>query len=93
MKTVTVIGCTTLLFFAVGIGTVLMTPSLAQAGPDGCTSFCGTKELCGGVENCNPVTERMHYVCKQWDPPLIECDGPWTCGCRAVGCGDLCIGQ
>ncbi|MDH3889874.1 MAG: hypothetical protein OEV49_02220 [candidate division Zixibacteria bacterium] len=89
MKTISVIACTTCLFFAVGVLAVSMMPGEARAD-ELCASFCGTKELCGGVENCNPVTERMHYVCKQWNPPPIYCDQPWTCGCKAIGCGSLC---
>ena len=93
MKTVSVITCATILFFAVGVASVLLMPNAAKAGPGGpglCdTSHCGTKDVCGGQETCMPA-QAMHYTCRQWNPPLMDCDGPWTCGCRATGCGDLC---
>ncbi len=93
MKTVSVIACTIILFFAVGVAAVLLMSNAAQAGsgpPSPCDGiYCGVKEVCGGQETCE-AWEVMHYRCRQWKPTPVDCDGPWTCGCYAIGCGGLC---
>lgn len=91
MKTITAITCTTILFFAIGIASVLLMPSAAKAGGDGCDSTCGNKYFCGPHLSCNPSWQ-MYRRCKQHDPPQA-CGSQygWTCGCVNIGCQENCI--
>jgi hypothetical protein len=88
----TVIGIA-LLCFLIGIGASALMSTPAQAsdgGPSPCSTLCGYEIVCGPDPVCALTSESMHYRCKQWNPPLWDCSGPWTCGCVALGCGGNC---
>ena len=92
--TLSVLGIAVLCFL-IGVGASALLSTDAQAGsiipsPDRCESICGYKILCGSHPSCTPGIESMHYRCKQWWPALADCDGAWTCGCVALGCGPNC---
>ena len=93
MKQLTVLPAVFVVCFLIGAALVALSPTQIQAidnpNPPACGLTCGTMVVCGAQESCN-FGESMYYRCKQHYPELAECDGPWSCGCRAIGCGDLC---
>jgi hypothetical protein len=86
LKTLTAIFTVCFLF---GFGLVMMSPMAVTAGPSPCDGFCGSQIHCESDPSCG-FNEQMHVKCKLWYPAPIFCDGPWTCGCVDLGCGELC---
>lgn len=76
--------------FLLGIGFVMTNPTTATAQLSPCDGNCGYKIVCSSNPACTGG-DQMHYKCYQWAPALVFCDGPWTCGCYALGCGPACI--
>ena len=88
MKGVLTVAGLALICFLIGVGasTIIGTPARAELNH--CSGFCGSQIVCASIIECGQ--DSMYYRCYQWEPALLDCEGPWTCGCVELGCGPNC---